>query len=172
MERHFRSKKTAILIFGFACIILLVSSCKKDSAVVDNDTYYMRFKANGVQFQFTEQASLVATFAQTGTIFTSSFTGLDGLSQIVLFVYDNKEIAVKTYSGYFLVGSSFIGALISYNDPSGNFYKEGIGNSDGTVTISEMTDKTVRGSFGGTVVANGKADIKITNGEFFLWRAN
>jgi len=41
-----------------------------------------------------------------------------------------------------------------------------------SITITEITSTSVKGTFSGTVKASGKSDISITNGEFYVWRAN
>jgi hypothetical protein len=132
----------------------------------------MSFKVDGTTIEFTGSFSLTATFAQAGNVFSGIFTGYQGLSNMVLQVYDNKSISPTTYTAYGLVGTSFVGALLSYNNPNGTFYSQSSTNSDATITISEITEKTVRGTFSATLKAAGKADIAITEGKFYVWRAN
>lgn len=169
MKTNFFKSKSAALILAFA-LLMMFNACKKEEN--SNDGYMMRFKVNGAQVEFKTQASLVAAFGQSGNIFNGVFTGYDAKSNISLQVYDNKAISETTFSGYALVGSSFVGALIGYQDNDGTLYTQGSINSDATIKISEMSSTTVRGTFSGTLKASGKSDIAITNGEFFVWRAN
>ncbi len=162
--------RAMILILGIVFSSLVFNSCKKDAT--SGDGYVMRFYVDGSKVEFTGQGSLVAAFAQSGTIFNAVFTGYTANSNMGLQIFDNKAIGATTYSGYGIVGSSIVGVLISYEDTDGTVYTQGTGTTDATITISEITDTTVRGTFSGTLKANGKPDIKITNGEFFVWRAN
>lgn len=173
MKSFFSIRKSIALVLGFVVLTMVFSSCKKDDKG-DNasDGYVMKFKVNGSQVVLNSQPSLVAAFANTGAIFNGVFNGSDGASIMILQVYDNKAISQTTYSGYKLVGSSFVGAIISYSDASGTGYAQGSANPDTKVTISEITTTTVSGTFSATLKSAGKPDIDITDGEFFVWRAN
>lgn len=173
MKSLFPNNKSKALVLGFFIFAIVFSSCKKDDNG-DNgaNDYVMKFKANGSQVVLNSQPSLVATFANAGAIFNGVFNGSDGASIMILQVYDSKNISETNYIGYKLVGSSFIGAVISYNDASGTGYAQGSVNPDTKVTISEITTTTVRGTFSATLKSAGKPDIAITDGEFFVWRAN
>lgn len=118
------------------------------------------------------EGSLVAAFAQSGNIFNGVFTGSDGVSSITLQVYDNKNISETTYSEYQVVGTSVIGSIITYNTADGTGYSQGTINPNVTIMVTEITETTVRGKFNATVKATGKPDISITEGDFFVWRAN
>jgi hypothetical protein len=131
-------------------------------------TYYLRFKANGTQVNFTAQASLYAAFAQAGAQYNMIGTGYTATSNSNIQVYNNSPVVVGTYSGYNINGGALVGALVGYQDDGGVSYT----NQSATITISEITSTTVRGTFSGVVEANGHPDITITNGEFRLQRAN
>lgn len=171
MKHIFTTRNAKALVSAFIVLSAAISACKKDDTT-SNEQYAFKFKANGTQVVLNQQASLVAAFAQSGNIYNAVFNGSDGVSIAILQVYDNKAISSTTFSGYNLVGGSIVGALISYDDATGTGYMQGAGNSDATVTISEITEKTVRGTFSGTLTATGKPDIAITDGEFYVWRAN
>lgn len=170
MKSLFPLKKSKSLVLGLVILAMVFSSCKKEDA--GPEEYVMKFKANGAPVVLNVRGSLVAAFAQAGTVFNGVFTGSDNVSSISLQVYDNKTISATTYSGYKLVGSAIVGALISYNDAKGTPYTQGSVNPDASVTISEITETTVRGTFSGTLKSAGNPDISITEGEFYVWRAN
>jgi len=65
-----------------------------------------------------------------------------------------------------------VGALMGYQDNAGTLYTQGSANPIANVIISEISPTTVRGTFNGTLKADGKPDVLITQGEFFVWRAN
>ncbi len=167
LKNHFK-----LLVVFVALAAVSLSGCKKDDDNGDGGQYYMRFKANGTTVEFKVQASLVAAFGHAENVYNAVFTGYDADSNISLQVFDSKDIVETTYSGYGLVGTSFVGALIGYKDTGETLYTQGATASDASVTISEITATTVKGTFQGTLKADGKANIAVTNGEFFVWRAN
>lgn len=160
-----------IQILFIALLSATFSSCSKDDEPAEND-YYVRFNASGQKVEFKVHGSLVAAFGQSGSNHNAVFTGYDATSNISLQVFDNKAITTATYTGYTLSDSSFIGALIGYTDKSGTLYMQDALNPVTSISISEITATTVKGTFSGTVKASGKTDISITNGEFYVWRAN
>lgn len=161
----------AIIILCFALFGIIFNSCNNNDAD-DESTYYVRFNANGQKVEYTIHNSLVAAFGQSGIQFNAVFTGYDATSNISLQVFDNKAIVSDTFTGYSLSGSSFVGALIGYQDKTGTLYTQGAVTPNSTITITELTSAAVRGTFSGTVKATGKPDISITGGEFYVWRAN
>ena len=173
MAHLYTSRKAIALILGFAVLSIALAACKdKDDDNGGTEEYAFRFKANGSQVELKLKGALVAAFSHSGAINNGVFTGSDGVSSITLQVFDSKTISETTYSGYTIVGSSVIGALINYNDASGTGYSQGSVDPNVTVTITEITETTVRGKFNATVKATGKPDISITEGDFYVWRAN
>ena len=173
MQRIYTSGKAFVLLLGFALLSTVFLSCKeKEDDNGGAEQYAITFKANGSLVELKLQGSLVAAFAQAGTVFNGVFTGSDGVSSVSLQVYDNKTISETTYSEYQIVGTSVIGSLINYNMADGTGYSQGSVNPNVTIMVTEITDTTVRGNFNATVKATGKPDISITDGEFFIWRAN
>jgi hypothetical protein len=158
-----------ILIFTISAGIF--ASCKDDETETSGG-YYVRFNANGQKVEFKVQGATVAAFGQATNIYNAVFTGYDASSNVILQVFDKKEITTSTYSGYTLSGASFIGALISYQDDSGTLFRQEVLNPVTSVTISEITSETVKGTFSGIVKASGKPNISITQGEFYVWRSN
>lgn len=171
MKKGFLTGLAMHSVLGLAFSILVLSSCSTTNSK-NNGGYVMRFKANGNTVEFTVQASLTAAFGQSSNQYNGLFTGYDANSDISLQVFDDKTISESTYTGYTIVGSAVIGTLISYQDDTGTVYTQGSGSSDATVSITQITSKTVRGTFSGTLKASGKPDMAITGGQFYVWRAN
>lgn len=170
MEKKNLLLRTSHIVSGFCLLVFVLVSCKKDND--DGGIYKMKFKANDTMVEFRTQASLTASYGQSGSQYNALFTGYDAESNMSLQVFDSKPIEEATYSGYVLSGSAFVGALIGYQDKSGTLFTQGANNSNATINLTEITSTTVRGTFSGTLKASGKPDIQITNGEFFVWRTN
>lgn len=156
--------------FYFVVFTLLFNGCKKDQSTQGG--YLMKFDVNGKTVEFTGQASLVAAFSNSGNQYLGVFTGYDATSNMSLQVYDNKTIVPGSFSGYTAANGALTGILITYQDQSGTVYSSATTNSDAVITISEITNTTVRGTFSGTMKSAGKPDISVTNGQFYVWRAS
>ncbi len=170
MKRNFL-KRLSIQILVLLFLAVTSGSCSKDDETAESE-YYVRFNANGQKLEFTLQGAVLAAFGQSGNQYNAAFTGGNTNSNVSLQVFDNKAITTATYSRYVLTGSAFIGAIIGYQDNSGTLFTQGAVNPNTSITISAITSTTVKGTFSGTVKAAGKPDISITNGEFYVWRAN
>lgn len=171
METKNLARRLALVLASFVLFALVTGSCKKDDAA-DDGKYFVRFNANGSKVEFTVQGSLVAAFGQASSQYNAVFTGGDGTSNISLQVFDGKAIAAGTFSGYTITGGAVVGALIGYSDASGTLYTQGSVGSNASIIISEITATTASGTFSGTLKSSGKADIVVSQGEFYVWRAN
>lgn len=169
MKHIYQIQRVAIQFVVILIFSVFVGSCKNENAP---SGYIMKFKTNGTTVEFTSQSSLVAAFANSGSQYTATFTGYDSNSNLSIVVYDNKAIAPVTYSGYQLNNTEFIGALIVYEDKNGKIYSQLSTNSDIKVVINEITSTTVRGTFSGTLTSSDNEELSVTNGEFYVWRAN
>jgi hypothetical protein len=168
-----RTRRHAIRsMFALGSILILGSCGGSDSTGPGGGTYYLRFRANGTQVSFTLQTHLTGTFAQSGTQYNAIFVGFDGLVNANVQVYDGSAITTTTYSGYGIVGAALRGAIMGYHDAAGTLYVSGNGQTDAMVTVQEITSEYVRGIFSGRLMATGKADLDISNGEFKVPRVN
>jgi len=158
------------IILAIVIFTVVIVGCKKEEA--GSNGYWIKFKVDGSQVEFTLQSSLVAAFAQAGTQYNAVISGSDSKSHVGLQVYDNKAIVANKYSGYTILNGAVVGVLMHYADASGVVYNQSVTNSNLEITISELTATAVRGTFSGTLKATGKTDIAITSGEFYVWRAN
>jgi hypothetical protein len=176
MKNHFLIRQATNLIIGFSIVSLLLFSCKKDSdneVPDDSGSYMISFKANGVIQEFTSDNFPEGAFYDNGTQYNGLFTGTRSSSKIGVEVYDKKAITETTYTGYAVTEATTqslayaVGAAISYQDGQ-TIYLTGFQNPDVTIKIIEITSTKVRGTFSGTLKANGKADIVITEGKFHV----
>lgn len=163
-------RQAFILVLGIALVAITISSCKKEDT--GENGYFIRFKANGTVVNYTIQASLVAAFGKSGIQHNAVFSGGDASSNISLQVFDSKSIVASAFSGYTITDGAVVGALIGYSDNTGTLYTQGSVGSNASITITGITATTVSGTFSGTLKASGKADIVVSQGEFFVWRAN
>jgi hypothetical protein len=163
---YFAFSMTAITI-----LIVLFSSCSKD----ETEGYYIRFRANGEMVEFTNQLILTAGFGQSGDLHTGTISGAnDATSNVGLQIYNNAPILAGTYSGYGVSDGAVVGVIIGYTEKSsGVLFSSGGGpNVDAAVVITEITETTVKGTFHGKIMASGHPDIIVTDGSYFVRRAN
>lgn len=167
-------KKTVRFILIFVMLLsvaFLHESCSKDEK--ETGEYYMRFKANGTLVEYTNQLGLTAGFAQSGNQYVGTISGWnDASSNFSLILYSLAPIYETTYSGYTASVDGTVGILFAYKEKNSGviFSSEIISKLDAQGTISEMTDKGVKGKFSGTVKAAGQSDISITEGSFYVKR--
>ena len=130
----------------------------------------MSFKANGTQVNYKTIGAIVATFSNNSSEYLGAFSGYDATSNMNLQVYDGATITTKNYSGYTAAGNGLIGVLIGYQGDSGTLCSEA--GDDAPATVTSISETSVSGTFSGTIKADRKADIAITNGKFTLQRFN
>jgi hypothetical protein len=164
MKRNFYYLLTVV---AFLVVTTLFSSCSKD----ETEGYYIRFRANGELVEYTNQLILTAGFGTNADIYTGTIGGAnDVASNVGLQIYHNAPILEGTYSGY----GGVSGVIIHYMEKSsGALFSSGGGpNADATVVITEITATTVKGTFHGKIMSTGQPDIVVTNGSYFVRRAN
>jgi hypothetical protein len=154
----------------------LLAGCGKshDSTGPGNSNdYFLRFNVNGSAVSFTLQTSLNAAFAHSGTVYNAVIVGFDATRNANVQIVNGSPIGTGTWHDFQIQGSALVGSLIGYQDAGGTLYGTSPGSdADVTVAITKMTDTAVRGTFSGTIVASGHADLVVTNGEFFVPRSN
>ncbi len=139
----------------------------------NSSDYFLRFNANGTAVSFTLQTSLNAAFANSGTVYNAVIVGFDASRNANVQIVNGAPIATGTWHEFQIQGSALVGSLIGYQDATGTLYGTSAGSdADVTVTITKLTAAAVRGTFSGTIVANGHPNVVVTNGEFFVPRAN
>lgn len=161
------------LAFVAPLIVALGCGGSSDSTGPGGSGYFVRFRAGGEQVSYTLQNSLLMTFSNSGSQYVGIVSGFDPSSNVNLQVYSNSAITATTYSGYNVSGGSLVGALVGYHPAGGTLYTSSSSSGvTATVTITELTATTVRGTFSATLYAAGKPDVSVTNGEFHVPRYN
>ncbi|MEE4285236.1 MAG: hypothetical protein V2I31_03775 [Mariniphaga sp.] len=166
-------KKTVKLILALLVLVsgvFLLGSCAKDE---DPGEYFMRFKANGTLVEYTNQLGLAASFAQSGNQHVSTISGWnDASSNFSLLLYNLAPIAESTYSGYSVSVDGTVGVLFAHKEKESEaVFSSGVTpDYDARITISELTETGVKGTFSGLIKAAGYPDISITEGAFFVKR--
>ncbi|HEV8613194.1 MAG TPA: hypothetical protein VGQ73_06765, partial [Gemmatimonadales bacterium] len=165
MTRSMTAGKRAV---GFLLLYGILFTACKSSTGPSGGSYYLRFNANGTLVNFTAQPSLLCAFGQSGSQYNALITGFDATSNASVQLFDGTPIAQKSYSGYTIIGTAFVGVLLTYQDATGVVYSSGSGANTGTATITQLTATTVTGTFTGTLVANGHPNLAVSNGQFYV----
>lgn len=163
--RSYSSPVHALHGMVFLCLTILSVSCDESS-----DGYVMRFKADGNLQEFSASGAQTATFTLDDDQYIGLIVGSQGSHTMVLKVYDTEPITEGVYRQFEPKGNAFTGSLIAYRDNSGTEYTQGAVTPDIRVRITEITSTSVSGTFGGTLKADGKPDLAITEGEFLVKR--
>ena len=175
MKRVPKSGLAGVLLLAVGAVL---GACGGDSSGPDDGgnnggTYYFRFDANGTRVTFNTQNSLTAAFSQSGNQRVLIITGFDATRNSAVQIYSGAAITTTSYTGYTINTQlgAVVGMIFHYQDASGTLYTSDTGNTN-TAGITEISSSAVRGTFSGRLKATGKADIVVTNGEFFVVRAN
>jgi hypothetical protein len=194
-------KKQLFRIYLAVIVIAAMATggCKKNTENLvnnNNSGYYIRFKANGLQQNYTIPVT-TSQFHDSLTfngnkvhIFATGGANIN-LHSITLGIYDNTLLtSATTYKESDLIFSYQPKVMFIYNNNPGSFGYYSISNyapipalfpeyagieRDCKITMTNVTSTNIKGAFSGTVYReknNGDADvadkIKITDGEFFL----
>lgn len=179
MRNQFFTKAASYLIIGLAMVAMLSGSCKKgdgsDEEEEDNGNgYKISLKVDGVLWEFEDQYfPPYGSFVDNGVLFSGTFGATGRASSVGLQVYDTKAIVKHDYSGYVVTQTSghntISGAVVSFADSQLSYSTQSITNPTVHVQLTEITATTARGTFSGTLKSqNGKPDIKITDGKFYV----
>lgn len=167
-------KSTKVSAFLLIALTLLFSACKKISG--NDPEYFLKFKLNGNWVTHT------AAVGELGPdLADDSYTdlGITGNSDNGNEVFD---IGIQVAGSNFSTGTYNTDdhtVFISYviNSPALKFYT--LGSVDGqpdsryTVTITSITDDTIKGTFTGNYLEDGSvgdATVEVTEGEFVVPR--
>jgi hypothetical protein len=178
-------KKIRVVITSsiFICLILFVSSCKKantDIASTTTSQYYMRFKGNGAQKEFTATTAYYFTTTcslnggtndSTGNAFTINIVSVNVPIQVNNTFTETQAVPApnsytpKAYFAYGINSPSFYNYGSWIAEPSEHSVYACV------VKILELDATHVKGTFSGKVrERNGSSFINITDGEFNVKR--
>lgn len=162
-------------VFSLLVAASLFASCggSNNSTGPSSNELYYKFKANGTLIEFTNAASLWATFNTTSGQNTLIISGFDANSNSNLQVYRDQEITTGTYSGFAAGNGALNGVLIGYQDASGvDYVDDGTTAADATITITSITSTRVSGTFFGILKSSGHPDVTVTEGQFVVQRTS
>jgi hypothetical protein len=168
----------ALLIFGF-------SACKKDKTTSSTKTNgggntntqaYVKFKADGVQYQYNFGTSFLDNeVEQLG--FSYNNGNASDLNSLIMIYDDQDPLGLSTYTFKENSMNSIIWKKSSTDKDNNEYFLFPTGGPKGnaTVTITKMkllpgaTENlyTINGTFEGKLYNNNGASIQITEGEFF-----
>ncbi|QNA43893.1 hypothetical protein [Lacibacter sediminis] len=185
-----------VLTLLFAIISLGLNSCSKEKSFSSggsggtggtgggggtggSGTYFMKFKLDGVQKEFSGTTSaLITSFDAGGTIIhTGAFQGIQSASNTtanLMGINVNDVTALVTNKNYTdaLVGITVQGVLL-YFDASGDQLSSMFVTTDANVIIrlSEITTTSVSGTFSGKLASlTSGASATVTEGSFRVKR--
>ena len=165
----------------FIFIFTISISCKKEKTDEEPDPvgYYMKFKVDGVQKQFTYTDGMKFRSNYSGNMmYVEAREDIDIYPQIQFDFSNTKKIFNKDFVFTNRVSSDTLGYMI-YNE--GNAYIHNfrtldatgskLGNTDFVFSLTDRTETHVRGTFSGTVynfIGSVQSMKKITEGKFYL----
>ncbi|HMO62912.1 MAG TPA: hypothetical protein PKC39_11310 [Ferruginibacter sp.] len=167
MKKMFYS---AFVLFVFLLFSIAFTGCKKSGSGGGGGEYYVKFRANSSNINYTNQMGLYFTATQSASSHIIIISGFNtAASNISLQVYSDAPITAGSYSNYSLSSGIPVGVIIGYQDEStGQLFNSGPITSDAVITITEVNTNFIKGSFSGTLKKSGLADINITAGEFYV----
>lgn len=172
MKKTFLSKPLLSILVLAA---LFVSSCKKDNNSPNG--YYVKFKLDGNEKQYSQTTA--AVFATALPIYSLALIGEQQVNGTVyegmgINIYNDASIAANvTYTDQEVVSLGTPQAALLYTDAAGAQSSSVVLASPGVqVLITGLDDKTVSGTFSGTIasITDFSKTMVVTEGQFNLPR--
>lgn len=161
-------------------LTLLLGGCSKKETDTPGGDYYFKFKAGSQSYSYTGNS--YATFSTSDDLnlagiggFENSSVGTKNVASVL--IGSLTEIKQGTYSGLVYPNASgnspvvFFSWIDENGKTYGNLYQD---NATNTVTISQLSSSSVKGSFSGKIYdvsASGSPAISFS-GEFHVKRMN
>jgi hypothetical protein len=156
-------------------LVLLFSACQKGLDDTQSGSYFVSFKANGVQKNFSGYT--LGTFTTLGPLYACSIIGENALGDstngINLQIVDSAQITTKLYTDTTISGT--VQAALVYIDSTAKHFASifTIGPAGVKINITENTTDHVSGTFSGNLqniddigAGNTGNIIAITEGSF------
>lgn len=167
-------KSTKVSAFLLIALTLLFSACKKNSG--NDPEYFLKFKLNG------NWVTHKAAVGELGPdLADDSYTnlGITGNSDNGNEVFDiTIQVAGSNFAtGTYNTDDHAVFVAYAINSPALKFYTLGSVNGQAdsryTVTITSITDDTIKGTFTGNYLEDGLVEddtVEVTEGEFVVPR--
>ena len=168
---------TKILLSASILGLITLSSCKKDGGGDSSSGYYVKFKLDGTQKQYSE-----ITTAIFNTALPLYQCAMVGEKQVNGTVYEgmgitlNNDAAIAsdvTYTDAVVAGIGTPQASLLFTDENGAQASSALATSPNVkVTITKMDDHFVTGTFSGTITStlDFTTTQTVTEGTFHLSR--
>lgn len=155
-----------LLIFGLA---LFTFSCNGENEVIKPERYLIRFVFNDAIIEFDDQASLGATTSvANGQHLLTIYGGEGEFSGLTIQVFSNSAITTGTYSGFSQNEQYAQGLKFTFVYDLDNYLTD-IENPTGTLSITELTDSTFRGSFSAVLIhQSSEESVTLTQGMLYV----
>ena len=166
-----RPRILAVLPLGF----LALTSCGGDSATGPfGGGLFLRLKVDGTLYEYSLEGGLLGVFGGSGRYNNLNITGNDaGATSALVMVWDTVRVSARSYDEFHgTVPAGSFGTILSFTDPTGTDYASGDAGTDANVTISEISDSQIAGTFDGVLAAAGHANVTVTEGSFRVARFN
>ncbi|GEO20809.1 hypothetical protein CQA01_13430 [Cyclobacterium qasimii] len=160
--------------------MVAITSCNMSGGDDDDDdkigAYMVSFKSNGVLQEFTSDHFPQGSLYEIGAQYGAGISAVRSASSFSIQVLDNKSITAKSYSGVVKIEATaespayLEGASLGYGEGQTSYLSASL-DSDVKVAISEITAVSMRGTFSGTLKSSGEQDLVVTDGKFYVPRA-
>ena len=158
-------KIVPVVVIAICCF-----SCMKNATEIDASSYYIKAALNGSEETFSDNAAATdfsGDFTADFIMTAKNNMNNDAMTLVIEHAFDTT-VTKGTYqpdpnNNYFNPGGDYIKSDTI-------FFGSGIGNSKIKITISNLTQLTVSGTFSGVFknTNNNNDSISVTNGEFNL----
>jgi hypothetical protein len=173
-------KKTTKLLLGALLVAIIFNSCKKSDSNSPTGTS-MKFTSNGAAVSFNSCVAVSATVGNTAEVL---ITGINitnakpGTSSFELEL--THDINTLKAGQLYPAASSFSqldASTLFYFTTESDVFTTQPGNAQGTVSITEVTSASIKGTFSGKLFAEDDFTgttvlYTITNGSFTAKRGN
>ena len=156
-----------LLTLGF--FLAAITACKKDDVDPVPPEFYLQLKIDGIQKKYSEIT--LANVDNTAPIYTCECVGQKNINYLF------QEGLIISIASDSLISTNIVyndqnGAGFHYTDSSGQDYASmgSVGPPTIAVTITQLDDKTIRGTFSGvmTSLQDFTTQVNVTEGKFHL----